>query len=92
MNFAEGLEMLRFEPILDSSLLRGSRATYENVFYMHYLFIYYTVVSQTLFLPQSLLKKQKINNKITFGIFQKKKWEQDLWTVYHTGTLVTEKI
>lgn len=80
MNFAEGLEgleMLRLESILDSSLLRGSRAMFENVFNMFYLFIYYIVVSQ-YFLSQLLLKnptkqnqsKQKNpqNNKITFSI------------------------
>lgn len=59
MNFAEGLEMLSLEPILDSSLLRGSRATFENAFYMRYLFIYYAVVSQMHFLLQLLLKKIK---------------------------------
>lgn len=57
MAFAGGLEMLRLERILDSSLWRGSRATLENAFYMCYLFIYYTVVYQTHFFPESQLKK-----------------------------------
>lgn len=87
MNFVEGLEgleMLRLESILDSSLLRGSRAMFKNVFNMFYLFIYYIVVSQ-YFLPQLLFKKtnktkakqtkNRPNNKITFSIIQKKKWE-----------------
>lgn len=80
MNFAEGLEgleMLRLESILDSSLLRGSRAMFKNVFNMFCLFIYYIVVSQ-YFLPQLLFKKTNKtkakqtknhpNNKITFSI------------------------
>lgn len=62
MNFAEGLEMLRLESILDSSHLRGSRAMFKNVFNMFYLFIYYIVVSQ-YFLPQLLLKKPTKQNQ-----------------------------
>lgn len=72
MNFAEGLEMLRLEPILDSSLLRGSKVMFENVFYIRYLFIYYTAVSQTRFLPQSLLKKIKNQTKLHLVFYRKR--------------------
>lgn len=73
MNFAEGLEMLSLEQILDSSLLRRSRATFENAFYMCYLFIYllYCSFPDVSFL-QSLLEKQT-NNKIIFCVLNKKK-------------------
>lgn len=58
MAFAGGLEMLRLEGILDSSLWRESRATLENAFYMCYLFIYLLYCSlPDTFLPRVTVEK-----------------------------------
>lgn len=61
MAFAGGLEMLRLERILDSSLWRGSRATLENAFYMCYLFIninkYLFIYIPDTFLPRVTVEK-----------------------------------